>query len=176
MSKTVTIGILLFFVVLIAFAYISNRREVPKRPLLEVAQHQPTSTPLQMQPVDKQASFAIYTNGTFRIFTASMYHNLSDDVFIEASNPNIIKIKKTGITWYDFFSSLPFKLTHECLTTGTRETYCTNKDKALTFYLNGEKEAQILDRVIRDRDKLLITYGNESVASIKKQLEKVPNL
>lgn len=50
------------------------------------------------QPVVKQAAFAIYTSGTFRIFTASMYHNLSEDVFIQAENPNIIQVKKDGVT------------------------------------------------------------------------------
>jgi len=47
---------------------------------------------------DIQASFAIFTNGTFRTFTAAMYHTLSQDVYIEASNPNVIQVKKSGAT------------------------------------------------------------------------------
>lgn len=70
----------------------------------------PTPTP-QVQKTDIKASFAIFTNGTFRVFTASMYHNRSNDVFIEASNPNLVRIKKNGITWDDFFKTLPMKLT-----------------------------------------------------------------
>ena len=60
------------------------------------------------QIVNKKASFAIFTNGTFRLFTAAMYHNLSEDVFIQADNPNIVHVKKTGITWDVFFKTLPF--------------------------------------------------------------------
>lgn len=128
----------------------------------------------QSQVVEKQASFTIFTNGTFRIFTASMYHNLSEDVYIEASNPNIVKVKKAGITWNNFFSTLPFKLTHDCLTTGTKETFCTGSDGALKFYLNGESSKNALDQEINNGDKLLVTFGEESEDEIKQQLNKIP--
>lgn len=126
--------------------------------------------------VDKRASFAIFTNGIFRIFTASMYHNLSSDVYIEKSNPNIIIVKKESVTWNDFFSTLPFKLTHNCLTTGTNETFCSTNNKTLKFYLNGLEKAQVLDEKINNGDMLLISFGNEQIDIIRAQLEKVPKL
>src|SRR5690606_40932916 len=48
--------------------------------------------------VDYKASFAIYTNGTFRIFKSSMYHNLDGGVFITSESPNTIHVKKQGTT------------------------------------------------------------------------------
>ena len=83
----------------------------------------PKATPIY-EKVDYIGAFAIFTNGTFRVFTAAMYHNLSEDVFVQADNPNIVRVKKSGTTWDDFFKTLPFKLTKECLTTGTKETFC----------------------------------------------------
>lgn len=125
------------------------------------------------QEISYTAAFAIYTNGTFRVFTASMYHNLSEDVFIQADNPNTIRVKKTGITWDAFFKTLPFKLTKECLITGTKQTFCTNQGKTLKFYLNGVKTEDLLDKEIKEGDKALITYGNESENEIKTQLNKL---
>lgn len=125
--------------------------------------------------VDKQASFAIFTNGTFRVFTASMYHNLSQDVFIEGSNPNIVKIKKEGITWNDFFQTLPFKIAKDCLTTGTGQTFCTGQNGTLKFYLNGRLEQEALDKKIEQGDKLLISFGNEADSQIQTQIEKIPD-
>src|SRR3989344_516440 len=124
--------------------------------------------------IDKQASFAIFTNGTFRVFTASMYHNLSQDVFIEGSNPNIVKIKKEGITWNDFFQTLPFKIAKDCLTTGTGQTFCTGQNGTLKFYLNGRLEQEALDKKIEQGDKLLISFGNEADSQIQTQIEKIP--
>ena len=70
----------------------------------------PTPTTFEISPtqteekVDITASFEIYTNTTKRIFTASMYHNLSEDVYITADDPSIIHVKKAGVTWDDFFA------------------------------------------------------------------------
>lgn len=118
------------------------------------------SLPSNTQDVNKTATFGIYTQGAFRVFTATMYHNLSQDVYIEAKEPNLIKIKKEGITWNDFFSTLPFDLTNECLTTGTKEKYCTGNEGTLVFYLNGKEVENILNNVISDRDSLTITFEN----------------
>ena len=124
--------------------------------------------------VAKQASFAIFTNGTFRVFTNSMYHNLSDDVFIQSINPSIIQIKKEGITWDDFFKTLPFKLDPDCLTTGTGQTFCTGQAGKLKFYLNGLEDKDALDKIINQGDKLLVSFGKKE-AEITDQLEKIPN-
>src|SRR3989344_6603315 len=124
--------------------------------------------------VAKQASFAIFTNGTFRVFTNSMYHNLSDDVFIQSINPSIIQIKKEGITWDDFFKTLPFKLDPDCLTTGTGQTFCTGQAGRLKFYINGLEDEYALDKIINQGDKLLVSFGKKE-AEITDQLEKIPN-
>ncbi len=126
------------------------------------------------QKVDFSAGFAIFTNGVFRVFSQAMYHNLSADVFIEAKNPNIIQVKKSGITWGDFFNTLPFKLTKDCLTTGTKETFCTMDKSQLKFYLNGVKRDDLLDLEIKNGDRALVTYGNDSPEQIQNQLQRVP--
>lgn len=145
--------------------------------------YNPSSIPVTKTPDPTQtkgfesysASFAIYTNGTFRIFTAPMYHNLSSDVYIEASNPNIVHVKKLNITWRDFFESLPFELNEDCLTTGTKQTFCTNKQYVLQFYINEGINQTALDQVIKPGDKLLVTYDQENAAGISQQLQSIPD-
>lgn len=126
------------------------------------------------ESVEKEASFAIFTNGLFRIFTAPMYHNVSPDVFIDASNPNVVHVKKAGITWNDFFKTLPFSLSKDCLTTGTGQTFCTTENQRLEFYINGERSPDALDQVIQNGDKLLVTYGASSETQIRDQLQQIP--
>ncbi len=148
-----------------------NSNDIPSQ---KVSLGEATKSLPLIQEVDKKASFAIFTNGTFRVFTAAMYHNLSQDVYIEANNPNIVRVKKSGTTWNDFFSTLPFKLTSQCLTTGAKETFCTGNGGVLQFYLNGEKNDNALNQEIQEGDKLLVTFGTESGAQIKQQLDKIP--
>lgn len=135
----------------------------------------PTENTTTSENVDFSASFAIYTNGTFRIFTASMYHNLSEDVFIEAANPNIINVKKSNISWRDFFATLPLELDETCLTTGTKQVFCSNEQYSLQFYLNEDKNQSALDQIINPGDKLLVTYDKENSSAITQQLQSIPS-
>ncbi|MBI2594487.1 hypothetical protein HYW39_02195 [Candidatus Curtissbacteria bacterium] len=117
-------------------------------------------TPLvQDQEVDIKATFTIITNGITRNFNAKMYQNLSTDVYIEASNPTIVYVKKKGATWDDFFTTLPMTLTKDCLTTGTKETFCTGQGGTLRFYLNDNEDKDLLDGEIKDADKVLIQFS-----------------
>jgi len=127
-----------------------------------------------IQPVSYTAAFAIFTNNTFRVFTAPMYHNQSADVFIENPNPNIIHVKKQGTTYDDFFKTLPFELTDECLTTGTGEKFCNGEKNQLRFFLNGVETTDALSQIIKPNDKLLVTFGNLTEAQIKSQEAKIP--
>lgn len=110
------------------------------------------------QTVNIDASFTIITGSTTRSFNAEKYHNRSKDVFIEASNPSIINVKKKGITWDDFFRTLPMSLTKECLTTGDGETLCEGKGGVLKFYLNDTEDKDLLDKQIKQNDKALIKF------------------
>lgn len=109
-------------------------------------------------PIDFTAEFEIITNGTKRIFTNSMYHNQSDDVYIESSSPNTVRVKKTGIAWNDFFKTLPFSLSKDCLTTGTGQTFCTNENQTLRFILNGIETPNALSEIINPNDRLEVIY------------------
>ena len=126
----------------------------------------PTPTTFEISPtkteekVDITASFEIYTNTTKRIFTASMYHNLSEDVYITSDNPSIIHVKKAGVTWADFFATLPMKLSKDCLVTGTKQTFCTGQEGSLRFYINDIENPEALDEIINEDNFLKVTYGS----------------
>lgn len=126
--------------------------------------------------VEIKAAFAIFTNGLFRVFTEEMYHNLSADVYIEASNPNIVFVKKADITWDEFFKTLPFTLSKDCLMTGTGQTFCTKGEQVLRFYLNREINPHALDQVIREGDQLLVSFGDTTETQIQNQLQQIPEI
>lgn len=110
------------------------------------------------EEVDFTANFEIYTNGTKRIFSPAMYHNQSLDVYIEATDPSIIHVKKSEVTWKDFFDTLPFSITKECLITGTKQTFCSSKTSKLQFFINEQETPDALDLTIKANDTLKIIY------------------
>jgi hypothetical protein len=128
----------------------------------------PLTTPIQ-------AGFLIYTNGVKRSFAASMYHNRAESVFLAADSPQIVHITIEGVTWTDFFQTLPMSLTRECLITGTKESFCTGPQGTLRFYINGEENADALEEVIAQNDRLLISYGFATELELAHQIQAVPN-
>lgn len=170
MNKTLLITLFLALTVGGYFLIGANTKNAPPS---QTPSPQATTTPVA---VDYQAGFAIFTNNTFRVFTAAMYHNRSKDVFIQADSPNVVHVKKAGITWNDFFQTLPMQLTKECLTTGTKQTFCTGGNGTLQFYRNGRYDNDALDKKIHHSDQLLVSFGNESEELIQKQLQQVPNV
>ena len=115
----------------------------------------PTPTP---KPIDFVASFEITTLGTKRIFTDPKYHNLTDYAYLSSLDPSFVHIKKTGVTWQEFFDTLPMKLTKECLTTGTGQVFCTDQTNKLKFTLNNLEDPDALDKEITPGAKLNVAY------------------
>ena len=152
--------IAIFILALISLAYYLNSIRKKTAPATS-----PTPTTFEISPtkteekVDITASFEIYTNTTKRVFSASMYHNLSQDVYITADNPSIVHVKRAGITWHDFFATLPMQLSKECLVTGTKQTFCTGQEGSLRFYINDIENPNALDEIINEGDSLRVTYG-----------------
>lgn len=140
----------------------------------------PANSSLQTSPTtaisDVKASFIIFTNGTLRMFSDPKYHNLSPEVYIQRDNPSIIHAKKPGITWADFFNTLPMKLSIDCLITGTGQTFCSNESQKLKFYLNGQLKPNALEQSIKDGDQLLVSFGDEKDAEIEAQLQQAPEI
>lgn len=130
------------------------------------------------KPIHIHAAFLVFSNSTYRPFTNPKYHERRTEVHLNASNPRVIHIHAGGITWRDFFDSMPspMKVSADCLIAGTGEKFCNQGNKILKFYLKGErKDASILSREIKDGDRFLMSYGAENEEQIQKQIEQVPD-
>lgn len=120
------------------------------------------------------AQFLIFTHGTKRIFTDPKYHQQSPAVFLTANDSSTIHIEREGVTWADFFATLPFKLNHECLITGTNQTFCQTETQSLSFYLNGKLDPEVLTKVIQPNDQLLVTVSPPTNSQLDQQLHSFP--
>lgn len=163
MNRVIILSLILLILGLtgITFLMIDNAR----KNIISVAN---TKSPVEQEDSTNftpfTASFKIYTNGTKRDFSSPKYHNLSKDVYITSQNPETIHVQKAGITWHDFFQSLPqpFKLTSTCLTTGTGQNFCMTSDNNLVFYLNKTPSPRLLLDEIQPGDTLTIVFGNDT--------------
>ncbi|MDA1316620.1 MAG: hypothetical protein O3B87_01190 [bacterium] len=171
--KKILLHISLVFILGVAFVFFKATTTSREKSEISTEVNREENIETIDERVNLRSSFAIVTNGTVRVFTAPMYHELSPDAFITANEPNSIQVTKAGTTWDDFFKTLPFSLSEECLITGTGETFCNEGNNTLKFFLNGNRVEKLLGKEIRNGDKALITYGQESEAQIQNQLQLV---
>lgn len=150
--KVWVISAIAIIILIFAFAFL-NKPQTPK-----VSAPTPASTP---EVINITASFTIITGSITRSFKAEKYHNKSPDVYIENPDPTIVNVKKAGITWDDFFKTLPMKLTKECLITGDGETFCSGQNGNLQFFLNDIEDKNLLDKEIKQNDQILVKFTSK---------------
>lgn len=140
-------------IMLIGLFYVASKPKDMSPPSISL----PSSAQPSTKEVNIKANFAIITDNITRSFKNPKYHNKSADVYIQENDPSIVYVKKLGVTWADFFNTLPMKLTNDCLVTGDGEKLC-QATGSLRFYLNDVEEANLLDQEIKDGNKILIKY------------------
>lgn len=151
----IAIAIILFLVGLILLTRLLSNQNPPASKSSAL----PSTTPTpKAQAVNIKASLQIITQGIVRSFKNPKYHQKSPDVYLSADDPTVVHVKKDGVTWDDFFKTLPMKLTKDYLTTGDGETFCTGTDGTLKFYLDDKEDHDLLDKEIKDGDKVLIKF------------------
>ena len=147
------------FVGTLTWIYLNtNPNPSPLTTVQEPTSEKTSADPTTKYPLEFTASFEIYTNGTKRIFTNPMYHNLSPSLYIQSQSPSTIYVIGQPATWQNFFDTLPMSLSKDCLVTGTNESFCNTQTHQLRFYLNGVETPNALDLQIQPDDFLRVTY------------------
>jgi len=155
MTKNFTLFIIVILHSVALLGCTGQNLNQPAEPTPSLENDTPT---LPTTPIKMTAKFEIYTNGTKRIFTDTKYHRQSPNVYIERADPSIVLVNQPGVTWDDFFKTLPFSMTKDCLITGTKQTFCSNESQTLGFFLNELETPNALDLPIQDNDVLKVNY------------------
>lgn len=125
-----------------------------------------------IQSAHLHAGFATYINNKKIGLSQQKYQVRAQHVHVEDGIGEVIHIHAKGIRLGHFLSSIGFKLTGDCITTDT-ENFCTEGKSSLKFYINGKRNNDFESYEIKDMDKILISYGSESDAELKKQIDSV---
>jgi len=99
--------------------------------------------------------------------------HINQHVHLEGGDGDVVHVHATGVDVGFFLKSLGISFDKNCLTMDTDEKYCSDSDKTLKFYVNGKPNGQWENYVLKNLDKFLISYGNESEEQIKQQLASI---
>lgn len=124
------------------------------------------------------ADFKVYISGKSVDFSQEKYQStetkhLNEYVHLHDGNGEVIHKHKADVTLGLFFKSLKMDLSKDCLVMDTGEKYCNDSKNTLKMYVNGQKNDQFADYNMQDLDRILISYGSESEAQLKTQIDSV---
>lgn len=109
-------------------------------------------------------------------FSLPAYQIKTPWIHFEGQNGDTIHRHATGVTLEYLFDSLSVKVTDECYIFPDGRQFCTDDTYSLKFYINGNQVPGIKDYIVRDDDRILVSYGSETPEEIDNQLREANNL
>ncbi|MDP3765607.1 MAG: hypothetical protein Q8R04_03775 [Nanoarchaeota archaeon] len=121
------------------------------------------------------ADVKVYINGQSIDFSQHKYQLATSYIHFEDGLGDVVHVHATGMTIGHLFKPLRMDFNDNCIVFEGK-SYCNDADKKLRFYVNGQPNNEFANRVIKDLDKYLISYGNENESEIQRQLSSITNL
>ncbi len=125
-------------------------------------------------PPHFHANFALYINGERYDFSGDEFMEdvewcgLSDLMFPEdrvhlhENNPDTIHVHDEWVSWGHFFANNGFTFGQNFISLPSWEIFKNAESQSMHFYLNGEPVENPYNTLIHSKDRLLITYGDET--------------
>lgn len=106
-------------------------------------------------------------------YSSPAYQVKSRYIDFEKDNGETIHMHAANVTLSFLFDSLHIGLTDKCFTFPDKRSFCTNDKYSLKFFINHHQVESINNYVFKDRDRILISYGNENSTQIDSQLARL---
>jgi hypothetical protein len=137
--------------------------------------------------VHYHANFAMYINGQREQFKDSFYYeevgtgcngNETQDPHERAhlhDNANsVIHVHDNAVTWGAFFQNIGWVVDNSLIETPKGKIYLADDKNKVQFELNGKITDNLINKVIEDKDRLLIDFGDTSNEDLQKEFNSVP--
>lgn len=124
------------------------------------------------------ANFKVYLNDTVFDFSPDKYQtnngqDLDENIHMHDGKGDLIHVHKQGVTLREFFKSMKISFNKDCFIDDLGNKYCNNGESTLKFFVNGKPNNHFDSYEPQDLDKILISYGNDSQATINQQSASV---
>ena len=144
----------------------------------------------KVDTVHYHANFALYINGQKEEFKGTQYYTEvemctlnttmvpSERAHMHDNVNNVVHVEDHSVTWGQFFANLGWTMGPTFIASPDGTIYSENGDNKLNLILNGQDYTDfggLQNNVIKDTDKLLVSFGNESNTSIKQQYDAIPS-
>jgi hypothetical protein len=123
--------------------------------------------------VNIQAGILTMIYGQQFDYSSTAYQIKNAYIDFEKEDGATIHMHAANVTLGFLFNSLNIGLTDNCFTFPDKRAFCTNDKYSLKFFINHHQVQDIINYVIKQNDRILISYGNENSTQIDAQLAKL---
>lgn len=142
--------------------------------------------------VHYHANFAVYINGQREEFKAMNYYEEEAATACGASETaetetmpmsrvhmhgnvnNVVHVEDSRVTWGNFFAVLGWNVGPTYV--ATRDTlYGNSAQNKVTYILNGKTVTDIANTIVKDQDKLLVNFGDQSASQLDQEYAQIKN-
>lgn len=140
------------------------------------------------RPADKvhyHANFGIIINGQrqkldnpllyeeIEMCSENKTHTPAERAHMHDKVSDVVHVEDSAVTWGQFFQNIGYGVGDNFISTPS-QMYLADSQSQVTFILNGEKVNNVTKRVINDKDKLLVDYGNSPKQDLDKEYGSIP--
>lgn len=123
--------------------------------------------------VDVHAGLLTMIFGQQFDYSSLAYQIKSKYIDFEKDNGETVHMHAANVTLGFLFNSLHIGITDKCFTFPDKRNFCTDDKYSLKFFIDHHQVQDISNYVIKDNDRILISYGNENSTEIAAQISKV---
>ena len=126
------------------------------------------------------AAFIVDLNGTKINFAQPKYMIRSNYIHMENHNgaPDGTTLHRhaTMVPIGEFLKSVGMDIANGCFVTDENKRFCENNNSKLAYYINGNQTKDIMGYVLKDDDRILILYGNQSSSEVNNDIQELNNV
>ncbi|MER5175804.1 MAG: hypothetical protein ABJB76_10370 [Candidatus Nitrosocosmicus sp.] len=128
----------------------------------------------------EHAALIVDLNGTNINFAQPKYMLRSNYIHMENHNGTLdgttLHKHATKVPIGEFLKSIRMDISNGCFITDENKHFCENKNLKLRYYINGNETKDIMNYVLKDNDRILILYGNQSSTEINHKIQELNNI
>ena len=144
----------------------------------------------KVDAIHYHANFAVYVNGQRQEFKGAQYYSevemctLNNTVqpneraHMHDNINNVVHVEDHAVTWGQFFTNLGWIMGPTFIASPDGTIYSENGNSKLHLTLDGQDYTDLggmQNVVIKDKDKLLVSYGEETESLLKQQYSAIPS-
>ncbi|HSX27894.1 MAG TPA: hypothetical protein VLF60_00395 [Candidatus Saccharimonadales bacterium] len=136
------------------------------------------------EKIHYHANFGVYINGQREGFKSPLYYQEEatcdaehimtpkERVHMHDNVYDAIHIHDHAVTWGNFFQNIGWDIGPNFVKTSDKLLPAADSN-SVTFILNGKTVYDVTNRVIGDKDRLLVSYGNTTQDDLQKQYNSI---